>query len=245
MLTNVIPMGWLWEIAQQCRAEIRSHAFYRSVANASSAKDFFWIRQLYYLSSDFTAAAALRYGKCDDPRFRDVFAEHAAEEVDHPAKLANWMREFGFLKLDELPTSVPPNLATLSLGAYFIRSVIREPLAHQIITLNLMTESIAVDFYGQVNPKLAELGLTPKDYWLVHQEADMHHQVLGLDLIPQYPKDSPMGATYIQTVHEVTQLWRQVFDSWNQLIQYPDQFSPTDFKNDFKNDFKQVVSSSK
>lgn len=246
MLTNVLPMGWLWEIAQHCRADIRSHPFYQSVANASTAKDFFWIRQLYHLSADFTAATALRYGKCDDFRFRDAFAEHAAEEIEHPTQLAKWMLEFGFLKPDEWPTSVPPNLATLALGSYFIRSVIREPFAHQIITLNLMTESIAVDFYAQVNPKLGELGLTPKDYWLVHQEADTHHQVLGLDLIPQCPKDSPMGADYIRTVHEVTQLWRQLLDSWNQIIQYPDQcsdqcsdqcldqcpdqFSPADFK---------------
>ncbi len=227
MLTNVVPMGWLWEIAQQCRVDLRSHVFYQSVSNASSAKDLFWIRQLYHLSAEFTAATALRYGKCDDPRFRDAFAEHAAEEVGHPALLAQWMREFGLLKPDELPTSVPPNLATLALGSYFIRSVIREPLAHQIITLNLMTESVAVDFYAQINPKLAELGLTPKGYWLVHQEADMHHQVLGLDLIPQCTKDSPMGSDYLRTVHEVTQLWQRVFDSWHQLIQCPAQFSPT------------------
>ena len=132
------------------------------------------------------------------------------------------MREFGFLTPDRLPTSVPPNLATLALGSYFIRSVIRESLAHQIITLNLMTESIAVDFYAQVNPKLAELELTPKGYWLVHQEADTHHQVLGLDLIPQCPQDSPLGADYLRTVYEVTQLWWQIFDSWDRMIQYPD-----------------------
>jgi pyrroloquinoline quinone (PQQ) biosynthesis protein C len=231
MLTNVLSMGWLWETAQQCRAVLRSHAFYQSIANTTSANDFCWIRHLYHLSADFTAATALRYGKCDDPRFRDAFAEHAAEEVEHPAQLAKWMREFGFLKSNELPTSVPPNLATLALGSYFIRSVIREPFAHQIITLNLMTESIAVDFYAHINPKLAELGLTPKGYWLVHQEADMHHQVLGLDLIPQSTQDSPMGSNYLQTVHEVTQLWQQVFDSWNQEIQCPeDYFSPTNIK---------------
>lgn len=222
MLNSVVSMGWLWEIAQQSRADLKSHSFYQSVANASSRKDFYWIYQLYHISADFTAATALRYGKCDDPRFRDAFAEHAAEEVEHPAQLTKWMREFGFLNLDRLPTSVPPTLATLALGAYFIRSVMREPFAHQIITLNLMTESIAVDFYAQVNLKLAELELTPKGYWLVHQEADTHHQVLGLDLIPQCPQDSPLGADYLRTVYEVTQLWWQLLDSWERVIQYPD-----------------------
>jgi hypothetical protein len=29
MLNSVVPMGWLWEIAQQCRASLRSHSFYQ------------------------------------------------------------------------------------------------------------------------------------------------------------------------------------------------------------------------
>lgn len=218
MLATTLPMEWLWNVAQDHREALKKHPFYQSVALASTAAELQWIRQLYYLSCDFTAATALRYGKCDDPRFRDAFAEHAAEEVEHPAQLAVWMREFGFLAADETPTSVPPTLETLSLGAYFIRSVMREPFFHQIITLNLMTEGIAVDFYANVNPKLAELGFTPKDYWLVHQEADLEHQLLGLDLIAQCEKDSPMGQRYLRTAWEVTQLWWQTLNSWCSLL---------------------------
>ena len=29
MLNSVVPMGWLWEIAQKCRADLRSHSFYQ------------------------------------------------------------------------------------------------------------------------------------------------------------------------------------------------------------------------
>jgi hypothetical protein len=81
---------------------------------------------LYYLSGDFTAVVALRYASCQDARFRDAFGEHAAEEVTHPADLAEWMREFGFLAADEEPISVSPTLETLTVGAYLIRSVMRE-----------------------------------------------------------------------------------------------------------------------
>jgi Iron-containing redox enzyme len=217
MLTATISMQWLWEISQKYRDSLRNNSFYKSVSLAASSNDLQWIRQLYYLSCDFTAATAIRYGKCDDPLFRDSFAEHAAEEVEHPQQLAAWMREFGLLAPKEEPTSVPPTLETLALGSYFIRSVIREPIAHQIITLNLMTESIATDFYTQVNPKLAELGLTPKGYWLVHQEADVKHQLLGLDLIPQCEKNSLTGRRYIRTAWEVASLWEQLLNSWNSI----------------------------
>lgn len=216
MQTSTIPTGlWLRRLQKDYSSIIRQSVFFTKVAEASSAADFTWIRQLYYLSCDFTAAVALRYGSCQDPRFRDAFGEHAAEEVTHPADLTEWMREFGFLAADEQPTSVPPTLETLAICAYLIRSVIREPIAHQIITINLIAESIASDMFAAVNPKLAELGLMPKGYWQAHAKADMRHQVLGLDLIPPCAPDSPSGRAYSQTAWEVTSLFKQMFDSWS------------------------------
>ncbi len=217
MLTSTTSMQWLWDLAQEYRDFVKSSPFYKSVSVATSSADFQWIRQLYYLSSDFSAATAIRYGKCDDLSFRDAFAEHAAAEVEHPHDLAVWMREFGFLAPDEAPTSVPPTLETLALGAYLIRSVIREPIAHQIITLNLVGEGIRVDFNAHINPKLAELGLTPKGYWTNHQATDIEHQTIGLDLIPPCEKDSPDGERYARIAWEVASLWKQLFDSWSNI----------------------------
>jgi Iron-containing redox enzyme len=163
MTTNTIPtIQWLQTLQGEYRNLISQSAFFKKVATASSPADFQWIRQLYYLSCDFTAAVALRYATCRDPHFRDAFGEHAAEEVTHPADLTEWMREFGFLAADEEPMSVPPIFETLAFGSYFTRSAMREPIPHQIITLNLMIEGMACDFYAAVNPKLAELGLTPE-----------------------------------------------------------------------------------
>jgi len=216
MLADTIPMQWLKNLQEEYRSIIiKESLLYKAVAAASSPTDLQWIRQLYHLSCDFTAAVALRYGNCQDPRFRDAFGEHAAEEVTHPADLAEWMREFGFLATDEEPTSVSPSLETLAIGSYLIRTVTREPIPHQILTLNLMTEGIACDFYSTINPKLAALELMPKGYWAAHAKADIRHEILGLELIPQCDPDSPCGRLYARTLWEVTSLFRQTFDSWS------------------------------
>lgn len=205
---------WLMRLQKAYRQLISDSPFYAGLADARSMDDLQWIRQMYYLSSDFTAAVALRYGSCLDQHFRDIFGEHAAEEVTHPHDLAVWMREFGFLAIDEEPTSVPPSLETLTYGGYFIRSVMREPICHQIITLNMMVEGIASDLFAAVNPKLAELELTPTGYWKVHEKADIKHQILGLDLIPDHEADSPMGSWYARIAWEVASLARNELDSW-------------------------------
>lgn len=218
MLTSTIPTSqWLQSLQREYRSLIRQGEFFKKVAAASSPADFQWIRQLYYLSCDFTAAVAFRYASCRDPHFRDAFGEHAAEEVTHPADLTEWMREFGFLAADEDPMSVAPTFETLALSSYFIRSAMREPIPHQIITLNLMIEGMACDFYEAVNPKLEELGLTPKGYWAVHAKADMKHQILGLDLMPQCDPDSPSGKLYARTAWEVATLWDQEFEAWSNV----------------------------
>lgn len=214
MLTHTVAMQWLLDLVQEYREITTQNLFYKTLNLASSPKDFQWIRQLYYLSCDFTAAVALRYGSCSDPRFRDAFGEHAAEEVTHSKELADWMRSCGLLASDEQPTSIPPTFETLALGSYLIRSVIRESIAHQIITLNLVSEGLACDFYAIVNPRLAKVGLTPTGYWLVHQDVDIEHQILGLDLIPECERNSLCGKIYAHTVWEVFNFWNQEFYSW-------------------------------
>ncbi len=206
---------WLKNLQEEYRRFLGESPLYTAIAGASSPADFQWIRQLYYLSSDFTAAVALRYGSCQDPRFRDAFGEHAAEETTHPADLAEWMREFGFLAAGEEPTSVPPSVETLALGSYLIRVVMREPIPHQVLTLNLLAEGAACDFYAAVSPKLTELGLAPKGYWAAHVKADTRHEMLGLDMIPQCDPDSPCGRSYARALWTASRFFRMAFDSWS------------------------------
>jgi len=208
------PLSWLLALQRSYRDQIRQGRFFAMLRAASTPAHFQWIRQLYFLSEDFTGAVALRYGSCREDAFRDQFGEHAAEEVTHPAELAAWMRKFGFIGRDEDPKSVMPTLHTRAIGSYLVRSAIRERLAHQVITLNLMSEGIACDLFATANPKLAELGLTPEGYWAAHAKADLKHELLGLDLIPACSRESPGGIAYGWIAWVVARLFRDAFDSW-------------------------------
>lgn len=216
--SDVGSLSWLIRLQAGYRDQIRHGRFFATIRTASDPADFGWIRQLYYLSGDFTAAVALRYGDCRDDRFRDLFGEHAAEEVTHPAELAVSMRKFGFLGSYEDPKSVPPTLETTALGSYLVRSAVRESAPHQVITLNLMCEGIARDLFATVNPKLAKLDLKPEGYWAAHAKADMKHELLGLDLVPVCGSDTKGGIAYGRIAWEVAGLFYKAFDSWADLM---------------------------
>ena len=77
-------MEWLLNLAEEYRSRLRSGAFYKGLALASSPEQIRgWIRQLYYQSRDFTSALSLRYAMCHEPHFQGCFAKHAMEEVHH------------------------------------------------------------------------------------------------------------------------------------------------------------------
>ncbi|WP_374087343.1 hypothetical protein [Methylomicrobium lacus] len=59
---------WLIQMQKAYRQLVSESPFYAKLADARTMDDLQWIRQPYYLSSDFTAAVALRYGSCLDPR---------------------------------------------------------------------------------------------------------------------------------------------------------------------------------
>jgi len=209
-------MQWLLILAEEYRSILRRGLFYETLALASKPADIRgWIRQLYYQSRDFTSALSLRYAMCHDLHFQGCFAQHAMEEVDHCEQLIDWMRKYGFLQLNESPTTVPATLETLVVNAYCFRSVFRESSAHQVIALNLISEGVSYDFFSAVNPKLEELGLKLGRYWQVHKEIDQEHLAMGLDLIPQCEKDSPEGKTYARIAWEVASLYGQMLASWS------------------------------
>jgi hypothetical protein len=100
-------------------------------------------------------------------------------------------------------------------GSYLIRVVMREPIPYQVLTLNLLAEGAACDFYAAVSPKLTELGLAPKGYWAAHVKADTRHEMLGLDMIPQSDPDSPCGRSYARALWTASRFFRTAFDSWS------------------------------
>lgn len=209
-------MQWLLDLADEYRSLLRRGPFYKALAAASCPADIKgWVRQLYYQSREFTSALAMRYGVCHDPHFQGCFAQHAMDEADHPEQLIDWMSEHTFLSPDEHPTSVPATLDTLAVNAYCFRAVIREPIAHQVIALNLMSEGVAFDFYSAVIPKLKSLNLHTGRYWQIHKEVDREHLVMGFDLIPQCEPDSIQGQAYARIVWEMASLYGQMLDSWS------------------------------
>jgi hypothetical protein len=225
-------MQWLLDLAQEYRNILRSGFFYKALAEAATPADIRgWIRQLYHQSRDFTALALpLRHTMCRDPQFKVCFGKHAIEEENHCQQLVDWMRRQGFLQPNESPLSVPATLETLAVNAYCFRSILCESSAHQIITLNLISEGISYDFFSAVIPKLQELGLPVGRYWLIHNEVDLYHLTMGLDLIEQCEKDSARGMVYARIAWEVASLYGQMLDSWSGLSSHrkiePPVFTP-------------------
>ncbi|TAE91229.1 MAG: hypothetical protein EAZ25_25310 [Oscillatoriales cyanobacterium] len=211
-------MQWLLSLAEEYRNLLRNGHFYETLAVTSTPEEIRgWIRQLYHLSRDFTSALSLRHAMCHDPYYQGCFARHAMEEVDHCERLIEWMHTYDFLEPDESPTNVPATLETISVNAYCFRSVLRESNAHQIITLNLISEGASYDFFCAASPKLAKLGLQAGRYWQIHNQIDQQHLAMGLDLIPQCEKDSSLGKVYARIAWEMTCLYGQMLDSWSLL----------------------------
>ena len=215
-----ISMKWLLELGAKYRQNLLSGSFYRQLSLAEHPNDVKgWVRQLYYQSSDFTSALALRYATCRDFRYQGCFAHHATEEVDHAALLLDWMYKHEFLLPEENPTSITPHLETQLVSAYCFRSVLRESYEHQVIAMNLISEGASYDFFSAVIPVFARLGLKTNRYWVVHREIDQDHLAMGIDLIPQCEPDSPQGQEYARIVKETALLYGRMLDSWSTLDQ--------------------------
>ncbi|MEG5049725.1 MULTISPECIES: iron-containing redox enzyme family protein [unclassified Microcoleus] len=187
-------MKWLLDLGAKYRQNLRSGAFYQQLIAAEHPDDVRgWVRQLYYQSSDFTAALAMRYTMCRDFRYQGCFAHHATEEVDHASLLLDWMYKHEFLQPTENPTSIVPTLETQLVSAYCFRSVLRESYEHQVIAMNLISEGVSFDFFSAVIPVFTRLGFKTNRYWTIHREIDQEHLAMGIDLIPQCDEDSALG----------------------------------------------------
>lgn len=210
-------MKWLLDLGAQYRQNLLGGSFYRQLSLAEHPDDIRgWVRQLYYQSSDFTSALALRYATCRDFRYQGCFGRHATEEVDHASLLLDWMRKHEFLEPEENPTAAaPPTLETQLVSAYCFRSVLRESCEHQVIAMNLISEGVSFDFFSAVIPAFERLGLKTNRYWTVHRDIDQIHLAMGIDLIPQCEPDSPQGKEYARTVKETALLYGRMLDSWS------------------------------
>jgi Iron-containing redox enzyme len=206
-------MDWLLDHAERYRSQIRSGPFFRKLARVERPSDLKWVHQLVHQSREFTQALCLRYSLCHDKRYQSIFAEHAVEEADHPDQLLLWMSKHGFLDGVEAD-GVPATQETLNSLAFCCRSAVREPHDVQIVSLNVLSEGVALDFYSAVIPVLDQLDVLSGRYWKVHREVDAHHLQMGLDRCGDVSPDSPTGQTYQRVLWHSASLYHQMLSSW-------------------------------
>ncbi|HEY0986301.1 MAG TPA: iron-containing redox enzyme family protein [Kofleriaceae bacterium] len=205
-------MEWLLEYAERYRAIIRSGPFFQSLARAERPSDLKWIHQLLHQSREFTQALCMRYSLCRDKNYQSIFAEHAFEEADHPDQLVAWMSKHGFLEGTEAG-GVPATQETINNLAFCWRSAVREPHDVQVVTLNVLSEGVALDFYTAAIPALERLGILSGRYWKIHREVDAEHLRLGLDRCGEVASDSRTGQHYQRTLWHAACLYHQMLSS--------------------------------
>lgn len=206
-------MDWLLDHAERYRSQIRSGPFFKKLARVERPSDLTWIHQLVHQSREFTQALCLRYSLCNDKRYQSIFAEHAVEEADHPDQLLTWMTKHGFLEAGSTEVA-PATQETVNNLAFCCRSAVRETHDVQVVSLNVLSEGVALDFYSHVIPVLAQLDLLTGRYWKVHREVDAHHLQMGLDRCGDVAPDSPTGRHYQRVLWHSASLYHQMLASW-------------------------------
>jgi hypothetical protein len=206
-------MDWLLDHAERYRSQIRTGPFFRKLARVERPSDLTWIHQLVHQSREFTQALCLRYSLCQDKRYQSIFAEHAVEEANHPDQLLTWMGKHGFLD-GAAADGVPATQETLNNLAFCCRSAVREPHDVQVVSLNVLSEGVALDFYSSVIPVLDQLDVLTGRYWKVHREVDAHHLQMGLDRCGDVTADSPTGQHYQRVLWHTASLYHQMLSSW-------------------------------
>jgi hypothetical protein len=109
---------------------------------------------------------------------------------------------------------LPATQETLNSLAFCWRSAVHEPHDVQVVSLNVLSEGVALDFYTAVIPVLERLGLLSGRYWKVHREVDEHHLRMGVDRCGDIAIDSPTGMLYQRVLWHAAGLYHQMLCSW-------------------------------
>lgn len=221
-----IPAGmdWVVQLNEKYVRHVKNHPLFDKIEKFNDVKQFeHLVRQLYHLSREFGMVLASRYANCKDFRYMDCFAQHLQEELDHPLKLINWMKTYGILGENESVSSVSPNFETTSTYAYWHNVVLRGSIEHQVLSINLVGESAAEIFHSRVNHLMHGINVSDSEYFHVHEEADVEHQLMGLDIMPSHSQNSSDGKEYARVIHESWECMNKMFYSWGEMM---DRFVP-------------------
>lgn len=206
-------MEWLIEKCDTLMSAVRSGPFFKKI----KTRDYpvvarrwlgLWLPQLLHQSVEYTSALALRSALCRDDRYFPVFRDHDVHEGEHPDMLRRFALKNG-IALDAQPT-----VQTIDSLAFCWRSALRQPPELQVLTLNLISETVALEFYRSVIPFLEWLDLPVDGYWIVHKHGDEIHRRMGLDLLPSVEATSPTGVVWHDTMVHCSRLYHSMLTSW-------------------------------
>ncbi len=230
---------WLIALVDEYRARIRDGAMFRQLRTTTEVRDraelraeLDWTAQLAHQSRQFTRALSARSARCRDDRFHRVFADHAREEAGHPAEHEDWMRAVGLLEAHRTFCDVPMTAETTKLVAYFWYVAEHGSPEEQVVVMNLVSEGVAFDFYTTARGALSRLGLTEAGrawrYWRIHEQVDLGHMLLGVDLIDSVSRDSPMGHQLSTAAAIAADLYDEALASWCCRWPVPASLRPPD-----------------
>lgn len=174
----------LLEIVDGLRKHFTTNKFFTAL-KAGELDGMDWVWQLWYQSDGFTRALSLRSALCEDMRFKEVFAQHACEEIRHPFQLLEWMRKekFDISRLADIPAT-PATKACVEVCTDVAKN--SHPI-HQVFILNVLSEGLGLTFYTEVIDRLKHRLYGP--YWHIHKEVDDIHMGLGLDAVGEINKE--------------------------------------------------------
>lgn len=212
---------WIMKMAEELRAEIRKGPFFRRLKEYQSLT---WVQPLRYHSIEFTHALGMRWAMCPaGSPFRSVYAEHAAEEAEHPQQLDEWMAA------ESLSHNLVHEMAyvsrhTVILGAFCLYAALRCPDYVGVPVLNVLSEGVALDFYTAVIPVLERRDRLSKAsrYWRVHRAVDGDHLEMGMHQLGQLYREigmhTPMGCMIRDAMVRAADLYQAAETSWSELM---------------------------
>lgn len=174
---------------------VETNKFFKAL-RAGELENMEWVRQLWFQSDGYTRALSLRSALCEDARFKEVFAQHAREEILHPFQLLRWMEKEGF-DITRFGTPTPETKACITLCKNAATELSPEL---QVLILNVLMEGAGLTFYTEVIKEVSKRrpGKFHGPYWHIHQEVDDIHMGLGVPLIGELsPQQFEVACTII------------------------------------------------
>lgn len=171
--------------------------------------------QLYYHSTTFPKIIGIMLGltRLDEQKLMPFYASHAYGEADHSELLLKWMLKYHLL---DKATDINKVIVTPETNAC-INFGYRMAIAHDrdkwVVGMNCGIERCSQQLFSYLAPKMRALGCG--DYYFdIHQHADVHHSIMGLQYLPKIAPDSEHAKQLVMLGLEAISVWCAMLHSW-------------------------------